>query len=373
MLGLDGRADEALALLDRAEELDAADATADTAYQRSAVTWASYDRGLALAYAGRLAEACETARTGVRAAEEQGSGFLLGGWLNLLGRLELDRGHPGSAVAVLGRVVAETPTASGGAQRAFALNGLVEAHALLGQVAAAKEALTAFHENPGNVPWYPAGLAALSQAQLAWRTGGRDAALELMTSAFHQAAGSAATIALTAAHTIARFGWRELGRDLALKLPPVQGELAAVRFVHLRALVDGDIAKLLDVAADFERLGADLLAAEACGAASALADRRSDPRRATLARRTGERLLPRLEGAGTPDVVSLSPGASALTRREREIAMLAASGLTSQAIAARLVLSVRTVDNHLQRIYGKLGVSGRREVERAMNSDGPGR
>jgi DNA-binding CsgD family transcriptional regulator len=32
------------------------------------------------------------------------------------------------------------------------------------------------------------------------------------------------------------------------------------------------------------------------------------------------------------------------------------------------VLSVRTIDNHLQRIYGKLGVNGRRELERALSA-----
>ena len=48
-----------------------------------------------------------------------------------------------------------------------------------------------------------------------------------------------------------------------------------------------------------------------------------------------------------------------LTPREREIALLAAQGLSSRGIADRLVLSVRTVDNHLQSAYRKLGVSGR--------------
>jgi DNA-binding CsgD family transcriptional regulator len=51
-----------------------------------------------------------------------------------------------------------------------------------------------------------------------------------------------------------------------------------------------------------------------------------------------------------------------LTPREREIARLAASGLTSPQIAHRLVLSVRTVNNHLQHAYAKLGISGRDEL-----------
>lgn len=48
-----------------------------------------------------------------------------------------------------------------------------------------------------------------------------------------------------------------------------------------------------------------------------------------------------------------------LTGRERELALAAARGEPTRAIAARLHLSERTVENHLHRAYGKLGVSGR--------------
>ncbi|MFF8848272.1 response regulator transcription factor [Streptomyces sp. NPDC015127] len=51
-----------------------------------------------------------------------------------------------------------------------------------------------------------------------------------------------------------------------------------------------------------------------------------------------------------------------LTAREREIALLAAARATSKDIASTLNLSVRTVDNHLQRVYTKLGVTTRREL-----------
>lgn len=57
---------------------------------------------------------------------------------------------------------------------------------------------------------------------------------------------------------------------------------------------------------------------------------------------------------------------AALTRREREIARLAASGMSSRAIADRLVVSVRTVDTHLARAYAKLDVHSRVELARVM-------
>ena len=55
-----------------------------------------------------------------------------------------------------------------------------------------------------------------------------------------------------------------------------------------------------------------------------------------------------------------------LTRRERDIATLAVGGASSKEIAERLYLSVRTVNNHLQSAYSKLGIAGRRELATAL-------
>ena len=59
-----------------------------------------------------------------------------------------------------------------------------------------------------------------------------------------------------------------------------------------------------------------------------------------------------------------------LTAREREVAGLAAAGVPSKEIAERLFLSVRTVNNHLQNAYTKLGVSSRAEVARVLEDGG---
>jgi ATP/maltotriose-dependent transcriptional regulator MalT len=57
----------------------------------------------------------------------------------------------------------------------------------------------------------------------------------------------------------------------------------------------------------------------------------------------------------------------ALTAREREILELLATGLTNREIAQRLVLSARTVETHVARVTGKLGVNSRaRAVARAV-------
>ena len=48
-----------------------------------------------------------------------------------------------------------------------------------------------------------------------------------------------------------------------------------------------------------------------------------------------------------------------LTRREREIALLVASGLSNRDIATRLFISKRTVDAHVEHIFAKLEISSR--------------
>jgi len=51
--------------------------------------------------------------------------------------------------------------------------------------------------------------------------------------------------------------------------------------------------------------------------------------------------------------------AKALTRREREIAVLVASGLSNREIGSRLFISKRTVDAHVEHIFAKLQISSR--------------
>lgn len=65
--------------------------------------------------------------------------------------------------------------------------------------------------------------------------------------------------------------------------------------------------------------------------------------------------LPR-PGPDSPDHRGL------LSPRERMVSRLVADGLTNQQVAAELVLSVKTVEHHLSRIYAKLGVQSRTQM-----------
>ena len=71
----------------------------------------------------------------------------------------------------------------------------------------------------------------------------------------------------------------------------------------------------------------------------------------------GEQARPR------PDAGRLSPGQPGrLTRRERDVAALVARGQSNGQIAASLVISVRTVETHVQHIMDKLGCSTRAQI-----------
>ena len=58
--------------------------------------------------------------------------------------------------------------------------------------------------------------------------------------------------------------------------------------------------------------------------------------------------------------------AAGLTERQAEILRLLAAGMTNAEIAARLVVSVRTVDHHVSAVLQKLGVATRREAAAAV-------
>jgi DNA-binding CsgD family transcriptional regulator len=57
---------------------------------------------------------------------------------------------------------------------------------------------------------------------------------------------------------------------------------------------------------------------------------------------------------------------NSLTRAERDVVAWAVKGLTTEEIAERLFISPRTVHSHLRRVYGKLGVTSRRELRQRV-------
>jgi DNA-binding NarL/FixJ family response regulator len=70
------------------------------------------------------------------------------------------------------------------------------------------------------------------------------------------------------------------------------------------------------------------------------------------------RLVPAPTGSRLP----ASAPYGGLSRREVEIAKLVAEGLTNKEVGQRLFIAERTVDNHVQHIFNKLGFNSRAQV-----------
>jgi DNA-binding CsgD family transcriptional regulator len=77
-----------------------------------------------------------------------------------------------------------------------------------------------------------------------------------------------------------------------------------------------------------------------------------------------------LRAAGAAVGRAAESRADTLTAQERQIAELAASGLSNKEIGARLFLSPRTVGAHLYRVFPKLGISSRASLRDALAQAG---
>jgi DNA-binding NarL/FixJ family response regulator len=225
--------------------------------------------------------------------------------------------EPERAVTTLGAVWEHTQREGVEDPGAFPVAGdLAEALAETGQVEAA-----------GEVTGRLAGLAAAQRHPWGLATADRSAAVVTLAGGYDEAA--AARLAGAAA-TYRALG---LGFDAARALL-VLGR--AQRRAKKRAAARDCLEQ---ARAGFQALGCPGWAAAAA---------------AELDRVSGRRAAP---GGG------LTPG-------ERRVADLVAGGLSNKEVAARLYVSVATVDTHLRGVYAKLGVRSRTQLARRLG--GPG-
>ncbi|MGI5131990.1 helix-turn-helix transcriptional regulator [Pseudonocardia sp. CA-107938] len=168
---------------------------------------------------------------------------------------------------------------------------------------------------------------------------------------------------VAALHAAVRFGDPGGAARLAALADTVPGaDLAAA---HAGALADDDGPALDTVARRLAERGALPAAADAVAQAAAAHHRAgargsaiaSAARAEELARRCGGAVTPALRAAARP---------LPLTAREREVTSLAAGGMSNKEIAARLVVSVRTVEGHLYRACAKLHVDTRAALEAVL-------
>jgi DNA-binding CsgD family transcriptional regulator len=231
-----------------------------------------------------------------------------------LGLLEQSVGRPAEVVRALGPLVdflrAQQITEPGTAR---VIPDQVEALIALGELAAAKELLGWFEGN-------------------ARRLGRRSAV----------AAASRSRGLLAGARGDPETAVVELSRAIALhEGVPIPLEVARTRLAYgsvlRRSRQKAAARQALEAAYDqFDGLGARAWAAQA---------------EAELARVGGR-----------------PPSSGELTPTERRVAELVAQGLQTKQVAGRLFVSPKTVEGHLTRIYGKLGVGSRTELARRLDA-----
>jgi DNA-binding CsgD family transcriptional regulator len=304
-------------------------------------------RVTALRYAGRLDDAAAYAsgvRSGAAACGARTRGAV---GAVLAAQVALDAGLPRTALRALREVLASpVPFVLVVVARCVA----AQAELLVGGVTAAGELVDGLAVDA-------AGLQPLLLLTLGWLAVARGRDGEGAALAREAASYGGGVRALHAALRMRASD--AVARDLIAAAEGAEGALLPELGRHGAAYLGRDPDALDAVAGRLAATGARLLAADALVHAARL---RHGAGSTSLA--FARRLLGECEGAATPLTTGTAP--ASLTRRESEVATLAANGLSNRAIAERLVVSVRTVEGHLARAYAGLGVRCRGDLAAAL-------
>jgi len=166
-----------------------------------------------------------------------------------------------------------------------------------------------------------------------------------------------------------RYGDARSAHELHRELSAAGDKIEVAKRALARAWLDSDAPKAETAATTFARRGLLWYAIDA--QAMAVAIRRASLETAALASARLAELRLLAHGLTSPTVRFLAPAnpASELTPRELEIARLAAHGHPDRVIAERLLISVRTVNTHLGRVYEKLAISGRARLAAVLREN----
>jgi DNA-binding CsgD family transcriptional regulator len=286
----------------------------------------------------------------------------------MLGLVQVTRGELPSACATLARSISQLSQGFPSPWLLVVAALHAQAEGARGDSAAAAAALR--HAENVYGPHVAVFLPELELAR-AWERAAAGDATAAQTHAVQAAEISRAAgmhvAEMRARHAALRFGDRSQTtrvEELAATLNTPSAQAIAD---HARGLAqqDGD---LLDVAAHkFADLGAFAFAADASAQAANEHSRRGD-RRKEIESSSWAHALAGQCGLHTP---ALEAAARPLpfSGRERQIVLLVAAGLSNRQIADRLVISVRTVEGHLYRLFAKLGVNHRDQLVQLLNLD----
>jgi ATP/maltotriose-dependent transcriptional regulator MalT len=281
------------------------------------------------------------------------------------GRIEWLSGHPAEARRWYAECVTLGRASGHRMAMHVALAGLGASAALLGDTESAQAALKESQKiQPIGIlrgeerlceAWLHASTGRLSQA--------RDVLIDAADDACKYGHLTSEALLLT---DIARLGGAEYAAPRLAELAgQIDGAFSPARANFAAALAQGAPEPLLAAADEFSAIGADLLEAEAAAAAAVAWRKAGRARNATAAAHRAAAAAARCPGARTPALSGI-PTLTPLTPREHEIALQAAAGNLSKDIAATLCVSVRTINNHLNSVYKKLGVTSRQELSKVL-------
>jgi DNA-binding CsgD family transcriptional regulator/tetratricopeptide (TPR) repeat protein len=304
----------------------------------------------------RLGEAARTAVAGIGVAEDSGHRTYLAHLYVALADVRLAAAEWDEAVAAAGRAVDTAPTTQCEALRVL---GLVRARR--GTPGAAELLARAWDlaEVLGELQYL--GPVAAASAEAAWLRGDH-AAVRAVAEPVHAEAGR-----LAAARIAAPLGyWLSRAAAPGRPAPHPAAVSSGSRPAHPYELQTA--GRWREAAAAWEAAGCRYEQAAALAESPDPQDVRAALRRLTalgaapLAALVRERL--RELGARVPrgPAAATRGNPAGLTARQLEIVRLLAAGLTNAEIADRLVLSVRTIDNHVAAVLDKLGVRTRRDI-----------
>ncbi|HAP74988.1 MAG TPA: hypothetical protein DCR14_02800 [Acidimicrobiaceae bacterium] len=280
------------------------------------------------------------------------------------------RGRPTDAVPFIERAYSWWgPVQAGSTERRWTLARLAWVHAEAGSLERAEAMLRLFDadHSPGILFDYE---AALARASLLVARGYPNEARVALREAMH----SARSIGYVAGEIHLAYALVRCDRaaEVVERLDELarhtNSRLARAFADHAAGQANDDPAVVLAAATELALIGCMRYATEAAGVATEAAKRKSNQRLARRSALAFAEWSQQCERPGSVAAVAVDAHVP-LTRREREIALLAGTGLISREIGERLFISTRTAENHLAKVYEKLGVRSRSELASVLAGD----